>query len=79
LYLLKNPIFCNTIFFTFQAQSLFKQAAVSLSFLPCNVSHSKQDATVFFPAGSVLPSSKGSDIFIERFLLNINMPLCFYQ
>jgi len=33
------PLFCSTIFFTFQAQSLFKQAAVSLSFLPCNVSH----------------------------------------
>jgi len=42
--------FCTTIYFAFQAQSLFKQAAASLSFLPGNVSHSKQAAVVFIPA-----------------------------
>jgi len=37
------------IFFTFQAQSLFKQAVISLPSLPCNVSHSKQAAIFFIP------------------------------
>jgi len=60
------------IFFTFEAQSLFKQAAVSLSFLSRNISYSKQAAVVFipaftFPAVSVLPSSKRSFIFIDPF------------
>jgi len=36
-FLLKQPVLPVTIFFTFQAQSLFKQAAISLSFLPCHV------------------------------------------
>jgi len=35
-YLLKRPIFCTTIFFTLQAQSNFKQAAVCLASLPRN-------------------------------------------
>jgi len=61
-YFCKNvyPIFRTTMFLTFQAQSLFKQATVSLFFLPCNISHSKQAAVVFIPtfnflAVSVLP------------------------
>jgi len=40
----------NTHFFAlwFQAQGLFKQAVVTLSFLPCNESHSKQVAQFSF-------------------------------
>jgi len=48
--LLKYTIFHTSIFITFQAQSLFKQATVSLPFLPCNVSHSKQAAFILIPA-----------------------------
>jgi len=65
----------NTLFFhcdIFQV-SLFKQAAVRLSFLPCNVGHSKQATVVFIPtllfrAISVLSCSKRSDLFVDRFL-----------
>jgi len=37
----QTPHFALRYFPLLQAQRLFKQAAVSLSFLPCKVSHSK--------------------------------------
>jgi len=67
----------------FQAQSLFKQAAISLSFLPCNLSNSKQ-AGVFsfpylvFPAVSILPSTKRLDITsisLTPFCIYVKSPL----
>jgi len=69
-----NTIFCSTLFFTFQAQSLFKHTAFSLSFLilTCTVGHSKQAAIVFIPAVSVLPSSKRSVIiFLIHFFYSL--------
>jgi len=43
------------IIFTFQAQRLFKQAAIGLPFLSCTVSHSKQPAVFSFPHLLFLP------------------------
>jgi len=60
------PFFRPTIFFTFQVQSLFKQAPISLAFLPCNVRYSKQAAVFSFPTISSSPSSQRSDIFLIR-------------
>jgi len=41
------PSFSHYDIFTFQAQRLFKQAVINLSFLACNASHSKQTAVMF--------------------------------
>jgi len=73
-YLLKYPLFRTKRFFTLQAQSLFKLAAVSLSFLPCNVSHSKQAAIMFsfplyFSANISLTSSVKAESFSTRFFI----------
>jgi len=45
----QTPYFLHYDIFTFQAQIPFKQAAVRLSFFPCNLSHSKQSAFISFP------------------------------
>jgi len=74
-------IFCTIIFFTFQAQSLFKQAVASLSFLPCYVSHSKQAVLFLLPPFHFLLSPKRSAIFDYPFLylpFEYKAP-CFYQ
>jgi len=44
-----NPLFALRYFSLLQVKTLFKQAGGSLSFLPCNVSHSKQAALFSFP------------------------------
>jgi len=68
------PYFCTTIFFTLQAQSLFKQADVRLSLLQSNVSHSKCrlllmfSIPLYFPAYFSLPSSMRSKSFLNVFL-----------
>jgi len=68
---------CSTIlffalwYFSLCMLSLFEQAAISLSFLPCNVSHSKQTGVMFscllyFPASSqisVYPLQWGKKVF----------------
>jgi len=62
-----NSLFSKMIFFRFQAQSLFKQAAVRLSFLPCNVSHSK----LSFSRQFILPSSVRSESFLIHFFISL--------
>jgi len=44
----QNPSFRTTIFFTFQTQSCFKQAAVSLVFLPCKFKSSDLIPPIYF-------------------------------
>jgi len=74
--LLNYPLFCTTIFSTLQAQSLFKQVAISLPFLPCNSSHSKQAAVIFsflvyLPADFSLLSSVRSECFLICFFISL--------
>jgi len=54
--IIQIPSFCSKIFFTFVKLSLFKQAAISLSFLYWNVIHSKQAA---LSAVSIHPRQRG--------------------
>jgi len=66
----------HDILFTFQAQGLFKQAAISLNFLSRNVSYSKQAGVVFIPAFtfsaiSPLPSFKRLVILFYPFFISL--------
>jgi len=66
------PSFLQYNIFSLQAQSLFKQAAICLSFLLSNVSHSKQalNSHYYLPANFCLPSQMRSESFLI-FLLYI--------
>jgi len=86
--MLTFPIFCTTKFFPVQAQSLFKQAAISLSFLRCHISHSKQSALVFihallFVTIQFYPIPRGQIFLLIRFfisgLLYVIAPCCYQQ
>jgi len=78
----QRPSFHATIFFTFQVQSPFKQAAIGLAFLPWNESLSKQAAIksflVLFYSVSSWPSSQRSAISwsdpIPHYFLYIKPP-----
>jgi len=59
-----------------QAKSLFKQTAICLSFLPCNVSCSKQDAIMFslplyFTDDFSLPSLMRSESFLIHLICKV--------
>jgi len=74
--LAQTPSFWHYDIFCFQAQSLFKHAAVCLSCLPCKVTHSKQAAVMFsfpfyFPAAFSLPSSMRSESFLIPFFISL--------
>jgi len=83
IVLAQIPYFCNTLSFTFQAQSLFKQAAVSLSFLHNNVSHSTQAAMfsflhLLFPPFQFYPLPRDQQFFLIRFFIPLlNISPCF--
>jgi len=57
--------FCTMIFFTFQAQSFFKQAAISLSFLP-----NRQPLFSFSPF-QFYPLQRGQLFFMIRFFISL--------
>jgi len=57
--MLKYPFLLYNIFHLWQVQSLFKQAAVGLSFLPCNESHFLQAASFSFPPFQFCPLQGG--------------------
>jgi len=61
----KYPLICTTIFFSFQTQSFFKNTAISLSFLPCDVMSFPH---LLFKLSQFYPLPRGQILFLISLL-----------